>query len=330
MINKPLVSIILPVYNAEKYLSEALESLKEQTYKNIEIFCINDGSTDNSLNILNKHKENDPRIQIISKKNEGLPTALNTAISFASGKYIARMDSDDICELNRIELQVKYLEDNPDIGVCGTNANVFGNNTSKIVFKGSSDILKAYLIYNVCFVHPSVMFRKKIITTAPYDAKYKCAQDYRLWTSLASVTNFSNLNSFLINYRVNEESITSKVDKDRNETKKQFIKTIQNEYLKKSGINLSEKNLELHFYLTERKYIQGNEFTLSDVKNLIDEIELNFEKNLFSKSSLTSVINMKFFQVVIYKITSKKFEFIPGIFNMRFLFGAINHLRFKM
>ncbi|WP_244834814.1 glycosyltransferase family 2 protein [Clostridium sp. BJN0001] len=106
------VSVIMPVFNAEKYLEESIKSVLNQTYKNFEFIIINDGSTDSSLSIINKFKSMDNRIRVIDQKNNGIVYSLNKGISTAKGKYIARMDADDISLPNRIKNQVKYMETN--------------------------------------------------------------------------------------------------------------------------------------------------------------------------------------------------------------------------
>ena len=110
MDNNILVSVILPVYNAQKYLEEAIESIINQTYTNFEFIIIDDGSGDNSLNIINKYQKQDSRILVITRENKGLVYTLNEGINQAKGKYIARMDADDISLSNRFEKQIELLE----------------------------------------------------------------------------------------------------------------------------------------------------------------------------------------------------------------------------
>lgn len=120
--SKPLVSVIMPCYNATSYLKEAIESIIEQTYKKLEIIVINDGSTDNTLSILKEYTRMDSRLKIINQtSNQGLVSSLNLGIGKATGDYIARMDADDVSILNRIERQINFLQLNPDIDAvsCG-------------------------------------------------------------------------------------------------------------------------------------------------------------------------------------------------------------------
>ena len=116
----PLISVLMPVYNSEKYVAEAIESILCQTYKDFEFIIINDASTDSSLKIIAKYAKQDKRIKLINnKKNVKISASLNKGLSIAKGKYIARMDSDDISLPSRFELQTKFLADNPAVGIVG-------------------------------------------------------------------------------------------------------------------------------------------------------------------------------------------------------------------
>jgi len=114
------VSIVMSVYNAQKYLDEAIESILNQTYSNFEFIIINDGSTDKSLEIIENYAKKDSRIIVINRENKGLIYSLNEGIRKANGKYIARMDADDISLPQRLEKQVEFMEKNKNIGICGT------------------------------------------------------------------------------------------------------------------------------------------------------------------------------------------------------------------
>ena len=125
---KPIVSVLIPVYNVEKYLKKCLESVTGQTLTNIEIICVNDGSTDNSLKILEKYKALDSRIKIVNKENGGLPSARNAALDIATGEYVGFVDSDDYIEENMFERLVEVAHnENSEVVICG--ANIFPERT---------------------------------------------------------------------------------------------------------------------------------------------------------------------------------------------------------
>ena len=127
--NAPLVSVILPVYNCEKYIKQSIQSILSQTYKNLELIVINDGSTDGTLNTI--RSLNDERIVLISQRNMGLPSALNEGLKIARGEFIARQDADDVSLSERIEYELKFLLENPDYGLVGCPANfIYEDNES--------------------------------------------------------------------------------------------------------------------------------------------------------------------------------------------------------
>ncbi len=119
------VTFLMPVYNCEKFIAQAIQSLLQQTYQNFDILIINDGSTDNTLTIIEQFQKIDPRIKFISRENRGLIASLNEALELIKTPYIARMDGDDLCHPQRLELQMQFMESHPEIGICGTNMKLF-------------------------------------------------------------------------------------------------------------------------------------------------------------------------------------------------------------
>lgn len=229
--NNPAISVVMSVYNSEKYLAEAIESILNQTFTDFEFIIINDGSTDSSLAIIESYMAKDERVVLISRENKGLPASLNEGIAIAKGKYIARMDADDISLPERFDSQFSYLEKNNNIDVLGTNAFQIDKNgrkkkrlflfSKKFLLSTKDNHLKANLIFSSCFIHPTVMIRKSTLNNfqALYDPGLKVSQDYELWCRLAPIATFANLRVPLLKYRVNDQGITnscSSVDKDKN------------------------------------------------------------------------------------------------------------------
>ena len=161
------VSVIMPVYNVEKYLDQALQSIIKQTLSNIEIIIVEDCSNDNTCMIVEKYSRIDKRIvPIYNKKNEGLINSLNKAIHIAKGKYIARMDADDIANVDRLKKQYEFMEANKDIDLIGTSVDFIDENNC-IIQKNTfvvknSDKIKDYLKYTNVVIHPTFFFRKSI------------------------------------------------------------------------------------------------------------------------------------------------------------------------
>lgn len=156
--SNPMVSIILPVYNGEKFILESVYSILKQTYKNIELIVVNDGSTDQTELLLRTIK--DPRIKIISQENSGIVASLNKAITFSKGKYVARQDHDDIALPTRIEKQLNFLEENLDYALIGTGAEIWNENNEFLrtyTPPVSNIALQAHLLIENPFIHSSVM-----------------------------------------------------------------------------------------------------------------------------------------------------------------------------
>lgn len=196
------LSVIMSVYNDELYLKDAIESVLNQTYKNFEFIIIDDGSKDKSLEIIDSYKNSDDRIKVISRENKGLVYSLNEAIASSNGKYIARMDSDDISLKNRFEKQIAVLESYEYIDAVGcdyTNINSDGKRLKTVVVPKENDDILFTLCYSVPFAHPSVMLRKSIFNNFSYENNP--TEDYLLWSKIYNGYNFYNIKEVLLLYR---------------------------------------------------------------------------------------------------------------------------------
>ncbi|MCP4176859.1 MAG: glycosyltransferase [bacterium] len=245
-----IISVIMPVYNGELHLEESIKSILHQTYKNFEFIIINDCSTDSTANILNHYSHKDKRINVFSNEtNNGITKSLNEGICFATGKYIARMDVDDISTKNRFEIQVNFLEDNPDIAVCGSHVitEKTGYNEKYIPYTGED--VKATLFFMNALIHPSVMMKSSVIVDNNhfYNEKYKVAQDYELWCRLSKDHKIINLKEDLLEYRWHESNVS--ILKRMEQMNNHFHVKIQllEELIER---DISKKEKELHAVLT--------------------------------------------------------------------------------
>jgi Glycosyltransferases involved in cell wall biogenesis len=212
----PCVSCVLPVFNCERYLEEAIESILGQTYPNFELIVIDDGSTDRSGSISDEFAAKEPRIRVIHQKNAGIAAALNAGIALASGEYIARMDGDDVALPTRFERQVDVLEENPAIVLLGCVCHTIdaqGNMWEPALSKSEPlTIAEAQLdsfpplIHQVC--HPSVMVRTAAVRQiGGYKSAYDYAEDYDLYLRIAALGAIGELNEPLLLYRKHASSI---------------------------------------------------------------------------------------------------------------------------
>jgi len=228
---KPTISVVMSVYNAQKYLDEAIQSILSQTYKDFEFIIINDGSTDKSLEIIEKYQTQDERIVLISRKNKGLVASLNEGIEKARGKYIARMDADDISLPQRFEKQIELME-SENIDICG--GNYLSINSDGSLFRlnltpQSHDLCTLSLVSKVPFAHPTVMIGKKFLDK--YALKYgqsnfQKAEDLDLWIRMHEKgAKFGNISELIFKYRIIENSLSKLNDKKiRQETKNMLNK----------------------------------------------------------------------------------------------------------
>ncbi len=211
----PKVTVLMPVYNGERHLREAIESILTQAFTDFEFLIINDGSTDHSAEIVESYT--DPRIRLMhNEQNSGLIATLNNGIDLAQGKYIARMDCDDISLSQRLSRQVKFLDENPDCAVVAVKIVLINADGREIGdWKGdrnatTEDEIRRRLPIISCIAHPGVMIRKPIIAKYRYDPSQHYAEDYDLWLRIASDGyQIAKIDEVLLKYRVHSAQITS-------------------------------------------------------------------------------------------------------------------------
>lgn len=210
----PDISVIMSVYNGETYLKEAIESVINQTFKNWELIVINDCSTDSTAEILENFQAMDDRVKVHTNEvNLKLPSSLNKAISLSRGKYIARMDADDICLPNRLEKQFEYMEQNPDISMSSVRFMTLKNGVYASGGAGGrrdNNSLCAMLFVMNPILHPGVIARAEVLKELNYDTTLTCTEDLELWTRMAmNNKKMAILDECLLIYRLHDKQITS-------------------------------------------------------------------------------------------------------------------------
>jgi len=269
------ITVLMSVYNGENHLEEAIESILNQTFRNFEFIIIDDGSEDKSLTIINNYY--DKRISLlINNKNIGLSASLNNGIKLSKGKYIARMDADDISLPERLEKQYNFMERNPDIGILGGGyhiINELGERMGTYIYPDNPIAIHWKLLAGPVFPHPTVMMRKKVLVenNLSYNKEYFVTQDYDLWCKMIQFTRGSNFPEVLIHYRHHEES------KSKKELEKQ-------EHFK---VKISAKLLENIFQIP---HVTNEEMII------IGKI-INLEINALKKTDLEKV-NESFFVIL--------------------------------
>lgn len=244
-----MISAIMSAYNSEKFIKEAVESILSQTFTDFEFIIINDASTDSTESIIRSF--NDPRVKLIENdKNRGLTKSLNIGLDLAKGKYIARMDADDISFPERFQKQFDFMEQNPEVDLCGTFYEVEGTKNDTVETPVTHAEIKDMLFFNNCIAHPTVMMRKSIIDkfAIKYNENLRSAQDYELWCREADRLKFANIPEILLKYRVHENQTGSVKKKEQDDT----ADRVRIRSLNKIGVLLT--NTEQSIYLNIVKY----------------------------------------------------------------------------
>lgn len=227
---RPKITVLMPAYNAGKYIHGAIASVLEQSYRDFELLIINDGSNDDTINVVMAFT--DQRIVLVNKEHEGIAAALNTGLRLAKGCFIARFDADDICLPGRLEKQLHFLEDHPDYLLVGGDAEYMLENGDFLFdFKciaHSNDEIHDKLYFYCPFIHSAVMYKRdEVIKAGGYSVHAHNFEDYLLWTSLAKLGKMQNLREPLIKVRFNPSSVTID-EKWRGERFRQLKKTVTN------------------------------------------------------------------------------------------------------
>ena len=206
-----LVTTVLPCYNAEMYIEESVYSILNQTYKNIECIVIDDASTDQTCALVERIAAHDVRVKLFRKEqNTGYTESLNMGLKLARGKYIARMDADDLAMPERLEKQVAYMEANPDCVVCGTAYKLHHNGFAIYPPVSHHEIMLGMMYGNV-FCHPSILMRTSVLAENEllYDTNYEPSEDYDMWVRLSRYGKLANLPDVLLSYRLHLSSVSS-------------------------------------------------------------------------------------------------------------------------
>jgi glycosyltransferase involved in cell wall biosynthesis len=246
----PLVSFVMPVYNAEKYLNQAIDSVLHQSYENIELVIVNDGSTDSSKDIILSYT--DPRVRFFENEfNLGIVYTRNKGLEYAAGKYVATLDSDDIALPERIEKQVDFLEKNQDHAMCGTFYKTIDSNgkfLKDVNFPSANKDIVTHLLLGNCFCNSTIMARTQLTKELKYTPGYDIVEDYELWYRMSRRAKIANLPVYGTLYRVHANSISVAKMNDMFAR----VKKINNRILTDLNLEFSEEELEVHSGLLNR------------------------------------------------------------------------------
>lgn len=212
-ITPPVISVVMTVFNGERFLREAIDSILGQSYSDFEFIIIDDGSTDSSGWIIDSYAKQDPRIKLHRQENRGIVDSLNRGCHLARGKYIARMDADDVCAPTRLERQLVFLEGSPRVGLvgCGLYDNI--DTVGAVLYTSCLPVdngdIQRTLVERWCFLHPSIMFRRPLFSlVGGYRKEFEGAEDHDFILRILEHSEAYNIPERLIRYRVNPTGLS--------------------------------------------------------------------------------------------------------------------------
>jgi glycosyltransferase involved in cell wall biosynthesis len=291
------VTVLMPNYNNERFLKEAIDSILNQTFTNFIFLIIDDGSTDGSIEIIKSYT--DKRIVLIEKKkNTGIVDTLNIGLQHVKTKYHIRMDGDDISAPNRIEVLYDFMERNPHVGVCGSNMHCFGTSEYFTNYSLNQDKIKARLIYIGGVSHAGSIYKTGVFknNSIYYSNDHPYMEDYDLFLKLKTHTEFANVKDILYHYRLLEHNSTVK----NRDTLLQRYQEIYKLVLKELNIELTDKNIQLHL-----EFFLGNliTFKIRDYKNWMETIILkNKDLNIYPHNKLKEILKERWEHELFFKL----------------------------
>lgn len=291
----PKVTVLMAVYNGAPYLSEAVDSILGQTFRDFEFVIIDDASTDDSVMILKDY--GDQRIRLVRNDiNMGLSASLNRGIELARGEYIARMDADDVSLPERLAMQTNFMDAHPLVDISGTWVEWFDGDQSAIwTLPVDDDEIKCYLLFSPSVYHPTVMFRKRLFddSSVRYSTAFAQAQDYELWSRLMDVCVFSNLNSVLLRYRLHEQSV-GRASSDGQLAHATMVRKLM---LQKLGFEPTTNELFLHSELSLNQVPRNEEMLQQTHDWLLALTRQNDSNAIFPQHAFYKVVAERWYQL---------------------------------
>ncbi|WP_303817216.1 glycosyltransferase [Selenomonas ruminantium] len=325
----PLISIITAVYNSEKYIRETIDSVYAQNYANFEFIFVNDCSYDKSVDIIKSY--NDDRFIVIeNEKNMGASFSRNEALKYANGIYACILDSDDISYDKRFIKQVSYLQDNPNVDICGSYAKMFGKYDYIMKKPLDDQVIKSYMITTCPFIHSTCMIRISSLRkyNLLYDTSLKTAEDYDLWCRAAQYMTYHNIPEVLVGYRSGHDHLSSQRSTEQD--------VITGHIINRNFSNLADSSVTLYtqidFDNTSLSKLQND---LLLINTIGDRPNLNKRMGLFSNRLAADIAikklcirhahnGIRFFLWSVYKFKCIK---MFSLYTFKFLVKSVLHLR---
>ena len=289
------VSVIMPIYNAEKYVEKAIRSILNQTFQDFELILIDDCSTDTSVQIIKAIQSN--KISLLqTPQNSGASVSRNLGITAAKGEYIAFLDADDWAYPQRLQKQVDFLERNPQIGLVGTWTEIIDENQNLIdefLLEIPQTQIAPRLLFHNCFATSSVILRKEF-ALYQFDTTYPPAEDYELWMRLSTQTQFGIIREKLVKYLSHSQGI-SKLKKEQ--MKENTLRILLNG-LSKFGIKPTEKEIAVHTQIAHLQFETSKIFLADANQWLLKLKNANDDKKIFLLKDMNSLLAYYWFRIV--------------------------------
>lgn len=286
-----LVSVLMSVYNGEAYVGEAVESILNQTLQDFEFIIINDGSTDRTAEILARYERQDPRVRTYSQARQGLIATLNRGIELSRGKYVARMDADDVSYPTRLEKQAAFLEAHPEVGVCGTWRILSDGRVIRHPVHDAA--IRSYLVFDTMLAHPTVMMRKALFERGMGYPAYEHAEDFGLWVQLAGRTSFANLPEVLLYYRLHPQQVAQKHRAQQAAAARRVRETqLRNLHLAPTAVEL-----ETHQSISEGKFQANPLFLIQSERWLRKLVVANQLQRIYPEPDFSQVLSERWYDI---------------------------------
>ena len=316
--SEPILSVIMPVYNAERFVSKAIMSILNQTFDNLELILIDDGSSDHSLAQI--QSISDDRIKLFrNDKNRGIVYSRNKGLSLAKGDFIGMFDADDVAYPEKFEEQISFLQQNKDYGMVGSWANFIDENDNRLPggwkLKAPPQMIPSIMLFKNYFLQSAVLYRKECISRFSFRDGLDILEDYMIWLEVISEFKAWNLQKPLVHYRVHDGGVTKSKSKEMLAKEKKVFKM----QLLELGIDPTDRELDLHL-------LTRNDNPVSDIKTL-QSIEIwllkilgrNEELEVYNNKLLTRVVFNRWLKVC-YKASGLHFKMIFQLLNSKITF----------
>ena len=305
----PLVSVVMSVYDGERYLAESIESILNQTFGDFEFILINDGSTDRTSSILHRYEMADHRVRVYYQENRGLIASLNRGCGLARGKYIARMDADDVSLRERLTRQVHYMEAHPMVGVLGTWVEYIDENGTR---RGDwrmptmPALIGWSLFFGTCLAHPSVVMRRDVVERLGfYRPEALHVEDYDLWVRASVVTRIANIPEILLQRRawagnigsrhsqIQEENVVKVMQAMFGQLPELEISATDTACLRKMAVDSSLTDGQQAEHLSTiiqklcRAYLEANSLTGVEAKNIYQDVGRKLQSLAMAASKIS-------------------------------------------